>query len=99
MRDRSSLPFALEILLVTMPPHVQTPMIDFYRGECDPVEHIQKHEVSLFGRTNDDNQFTLLFTATLRCAASHWFFRLPKALVRSWGKVKESFIVEYMGGR
>lgn len=38
--------------------HVQTPQIDYYKEEGDHVEHIQSHEASLLGRTNDDIAFS-----------------------------------------
>lgn len=94
----ASQPFFPEILDVTLSHHVQTPQINYYRGECNPVEHIQRHEASLLGRMNDDKQFPLLFHATLEGLTSHLFFRLPKMPVRSWGDLKEKFIVPYMEG-
>lgn len=49
LRDRAPPPFAPEILAITVPPHVKIPRIDYYRGEGDTVERIQRHETSLFG--------------------------------------------------
>lgn len=86
---------APEILAVTVSPHVQSPRIDYYRGEGNPIEHIQRHEASLLGRTNDDNPFALFFPATLGGVTSHWFFGLSKASVRSWGDLKDKFIWEH----
>lgn len=83
LRDRVLHPSAPKILAVTMPPHIQTPHIDYYRGDGDLVEHIQRHETSLLDRTNDDNHFVLLFPGTLGDVTSHWFFGLSKASVRS----------------
>lgn len=59
--DRPSHPFTPEILAVTVPPHVQNPQIDSYRGKIDLVEHIQRHDATLLGRNNNDNHFVLLF--------------------------------------
>lgn len=69
--DRVSHPFAPKILTFTVYPHVQTARIDYYKGESDPVEHIQRHKVSLVRRTNDDNHCALLFPTTLGGIASH----------------------------
>lgn len=63
------------------------------------MEHNQMHEASLLGRTNDDHHFVLLFPSTFRGVASYWFFGLPKAPVKSWGVLKDKFIVQYMVGR
>lgn len=41
LRDRVSHPFTPEILAVTVSSHVQNPRIDSYKGEGDPVEHIE----------------------------------------------------------
>lgn len=82
LRDKMSNPFTIEILVVTVSSHVQSPRIDCYQGEGDPVEYIQRHEVSLLGMTNDDNHFALLFPSTIGGIASHWFFGLPKASIK-----------------
>lgn len=66
LRDRASPPFALDILAVTVSPHVQIPQIDYYRGEGNPVEHIHRHKVSLLGEP--------IMTTTLR------FFSMPTQL-------------------
>lgn len=71
LRDRVSHPFSLEILVVTVPPHVQNPIIDCYKGEGGPVEYIQRHEAYLLGRDNDDNHFALLFLSHLGGVTSH----------------------------
>lgn len=63
------------------------------------MEHIHIHEVSLLGKTNDNNHFALLFPFTLRGVTSHWFFGLPKASVKTWEDLKDKFIVQYMSGR
>lgn len=70
-RDRASHPFAHEILVVTVTPHGQTPNIDYYKVEGDPIELIQRHGASLLGKTDDDNYFTLLFQATLGGVTSY----------------------------
>lgn len=87
LRYRASHP---DILTVTVSPHIQKPHIYYYRDEGDLVKHIQRHEASIIGRTNVDNHF--LFLATLGGIASHWFFGLLKASVRSWRDLKDTFI-------
>lgn len=62
LKDRASYPFIREILDVMVRPHIQNPRFDCDRGEGDPVDHIQRHENSLPGRTSDDNHFALLFS-------------------------------------
>lgn len=49
LRDKASHPFALEILAVTVPQYVLTPQIDYYRGKCDLIKHILRHEASILG--------------------------------------------------
>lgn len=71
LRDTALNFFAPKILAFIVPPHVQSPKINYYRDEGNPVEHIQSHEAYLLGGTNDDNHFTLLFPATLGSVASH----------------------------
>lgn len=46
-------------------PQVQNPQINCYRGEGDPVEHIERHEAFFLGRTNNNNHFAMLFPSTL----------------------------------
>lgn len=58
--DKALHPFALKILMVTVPHHVQTPWIVNCNGEGDPVDHIQRQD-SLLGRTNDNNNFAMIF--------------------------------------
>lgn len=41
LRDRASHPFGLEKLAVTLPLHLQTPCIDYYRGEGKTVEQLR----------------------------------------------------------
>lgn len=64
LRDRVLYLFILEIVAMTVSPHGQTPRLDIYRGENNPVEYIQRHEVYLLGRTNDNNNFAFLFPVT-----------------------------------
>lgn len=71
LRDRAPHPFTPKIMIVTVFPHIQNLQIDSYRGKADPVEHIQRHEVSLLVRTNDGIHSALLFPSTLGGAASH----------------------------
>lgn len=60
--------------------------------EGDPIQHIQKNESSLLGRTSYDNQFTLLFPTTLSGNVSYWCFGLPKLPISSYADLKIKFI-------
>lgn len=50
---------------IITPRDVMNRQISYYTSECDPLQHIQKHEFSLLGRISDDNHFALLFLAML----------------------------------
>lgn len=47
VRDRDSHPLDPELLSITVPHRVRPARIDIYRGQGDPVEHVQNHEASL----------------------------------------------------
>lgn len=64
--DRTSHPFMPEMMSIIVPYEVMTFAILGFMGEDDPIQHIQKQEYLLLGRTNDDNHYTLLFPTTLK---------------------------------
>lgn len=72
-------------------------VIPNYNGEADSIHHIQKHESSHLGKTSDDNQFALLFPATLIGNISYWFFGRPRASVTYRSDINIKFIHHYMG--
>lgn len=90
LRDRASHPFTPEILAATVPPHVQTPQINYYGEEGDPLEHIQRQKASLLGQTNDDNHFAFLFPVTLEGVASRWLDSL-RHQPNPWGISKKIY--------
>lgn len=51
------------------------------------------------GRINDVGHFALFFHTILGGVASHWLFGHPKPSVRSWGDLKDKFIVQSMEER
>lgn len=54
LRDKVSHPFTPSLVTVKIPKDVIPKTILEYNGEEDPIQHINKHEVSLLGRTHND---------------------------------------------
>lgn len=46
LRYRASHPFTSKILVDIVSLYLENPQIDCYKGEADPVEHIQRHRAS-----------------------------------------------------
>lgn len=57
--------FTSELMFIIVPRDMMAHQIPDYTGEGDPIQYIQKHESSFLGKTSNDNDFALLFTATL----------------------------------
>lgn len=98
LRDRVSHLFVPEIFVVIVPPHVQTPLIDYYRGEDNPVEHIQRHEVYLLGQANDDNHFYSLLLDHSRRRCLSLVLRATQFLMLVWGR-PEGQVYRLLHGR
>lgn len=71
LRDRVLHPFMREMMLIIIPQHVTTRSIPDYKGKGDPIQHIQKHESSILGRTSDNNHFAFLLLVILTENNSH----------------------------
>lgn len=98
-RERSSHPFTAALIAVRIPKNVVARPIPEYSGGGYPIIHVNKHEASLLGKSDDDNHLALLFPSTLSGLASSWFFALPAGSIRSWSELKSKFLERYMGER
>lgn len=76
MGNMASHVFIWFLVSVKIPKDVVARVILEYNTVHDPINHINKHDTSLLGRTCDDDHTTLLFPSTLSSSTFSYFFEL-----------------------
>lgn len=96
-REQSSHSFTDSLIVVRIPKSVVSRPVPEYNVEGYPIIHVNKHESSLLGKSDDDDYLALLFPSTLSGTNSSWFIGLPGGLIGSWVDLKTKILQRYMG--